>query len=406
MKIRDMMIISGASAFILLAGLATGGFSNNIEAAAETHEGERHEEHEDHKRHEEDIVRLSEEKLREFGVETSVAGPGELSVYVTLPGEVKVNADRQAHVVPRVSGIVREVRKNLGDHVKAGEVMAVIESRELSDAKAEYLASRERLDLAKANYKREERLWKKKISPEQDYLSARQALAEARINLRSAEQKLHALGFSDEYLKKLPEQPDASFTRYEITAPFEGTVIEKHIALGEAIKEDASVFIVADLSRVWVDLSVYQKDLPYVREGAKTLITAGHGVPGATGVISYVGPIVGEQTRTALARVVLSNSKGVWRPGLFVNGKIEVDQTDVSLVVPKTALQTFENKTVVFVKTDDGFEPTPVAIGRSDKRSVEVLSGITQGQMYVSKGAFTLKSELMKESFSGHGHSH
>jgi len=405
MKTNKAIIAVAVMALSLFSGLAAGNNGSATEAATKNHSSEKQNEHEGHKEHE-DVVRLSAKKLKEFGVEISVAGPGKLAAYATLPGEVKVNADMQAHVVPRVAGIVREVRKNLGDRVKPGEVMAVIDSRELSDAKAYYLASRERLELAIANYDREERLWKKKISPEQDYLNARQALAEARINMRSAEQKLHALGFSDEYLKKLPEHPDASFTRYEITAPFEGAVIEKHIALGEAVKEDASVFVVADLSRVWVDLSVYQKDLPYVRKGSKVTITAGHGIPDASGVISYVGPIVGEQTRTALARVVLSNRKGVWRPGLFVNGKIEIDQTNVSVLIPKTALQTFENQTVVFAKTGDSFKPVAVTLGRSDETSVEIISGITQGQAYVSKGGFTLKSELMKESFGGEGHSH
>ncbi|VAX19715.1 Cobalt/zinc/cadmium efflux RND transporter, membrane fusion protein, CzcB family, partial [hydrothermal vent metagenome] len=247
--------------------------------------------------HGEETVRLSEEELEEFGIQTSLAGPGKLNISITLPGEVSVNADKLAHVVPRVSGVVREVRANLGDHVKLGEVMAVLESRELSDAKAEYLAAIERLSLATANYSREERLWRKKVSSEQDYLNAKQELAEVRIALRSAEQKLHALGFTEKYLDRLPKHADITFTRYEITAPFKGTVIEKHVALGEAVQGDAVLFVVADLSTVWVDLSVYEKDLPFIKEGAKVAITAGHGIPDAEGVISYVGPIVGEQTR-------------------------------------------------------------------------------------------------------------
>lgn len=372
------------------------------------HAGEKgHDEHgeEGHGEHDEEIVRLSEAQIEEFGAQISTAGPGRLKTYVTIPGEIAVNADRMAHIVPRVSGVVREVRKKLGDHVKAGEVMAVLESRELSDAKAEYLAAYERLALAEANYEREKRLWKKKVSSEQDYLSAKQALAEVRIEIRSAEQKLHALGFSDEYLKQLPKHADTTFTRYEITAPFSGTVIEKHITLGEAVKDDSTVFVVADLKTVWVNLSAYQKDLPFIKKGARVVIKASHGIPDAVGTISYVGPIVGEQTRTALVRVVLPNKNGALRPGLFVSGNVEVDEVEVPVYAPKTALQELEGETVVFVKTDEGFEPKSVVTGRSDETGVEIVSGLEPGWKYVSKGAFTLKAQLSKSAF-GEGHSH
>jgi cobalt-zinc-cadmium efflux system membrane fusion protein len=110
--------------------------------------------------------------------------------------------------------VVREVRKVLGDHVRKGEVLLVLDSKELADNKAAFLSAREKLDLAQSNYDREEDLWKKKISPTQDYLQAKQAFTEARIELRSAEQKLHALGFSDAYLAQLPSQPDVSYIRY------------------------------------------------------------------------------------------------------------------------------------------------------------------------------------------------
>jgi cobalt-zinc-cadmium efflux system membrane fusion protein len=289
--------------------------------------------------------------------------------------------------------------------VHKGEVMAVLESRDLADAKAAFLNATEKLALARATFSREEDLWKKKISPEQDYLQAKQALAEARIELRSAEQKLHSLGFSDEYLAQLPSQPDMSYTRYEIAAPFEGTVIEKHISTGEAHKEDAEVFIVADLNSVWVNLSVYQKDMPFIRKGQPVVVSAGHGIPDTSGVISYIGPLVGEQTRTAVARVVLPNTGGNLRPGLFVTGLITVDSVPVSLLVPKTAIQTVEDKPSVFVKTDEGFVLQPVTVGRSNETHVEITSGIKPGTQYVKSGAFTLKAQLSKRAF-GDGHAH
>jgi membrane fusion protein, heavy metal efflux system len=354
---------------------------------------------------EEQVVRLSEAERHEFGIEVRTAGPGKLQMHVSLPGEVVLNADRRAHVVPRVPGIVRQVHKKLGDQVRAGEAMAVLESRDLADLQSAYLTATEKITLAEATFRREADLWQKKITSEQEYLEAKQALMEARIERRTAEQKLHAVGFSDKYIAQLPNRPETTLTQYALTAPFDGTVIEKHITLGDVLKDDSEAYVVADLRSVWVDLRVYQKDLPLVRPGQPVVIVAGQGIPETQGTISYVGPLVGEQTRTALARVVLPNPSGHWRPGLFVTGNVVVQDIDVPVVIPKTALQTLEERPTVFVETAEGFIPQPVTLGRSNDTVVELTAGLTPGQRYVTSGAFTLKAQLSKGAFGdGHGH--
>jgi len=186
------------------------------------------------------IVRLKDTAIRDFGIETASAKGGTIGMHTSLPAEITLNADAVAHIVPRVGGVVRSVAKNLGDKVKAGEVLAVIHSRELADYRAGYLGAREKLTFAQTMFEREEKLWEKKITAEQDYLNAKRDLADARIELRSAEQKLHVLGFSQEYLETLSNQPDESFIAYEIIAPLAGTIIEKYITLGETLKEDSS----------------------------------------------------------------------------------------------------------------------------------------------------------------------
>ena len=379
-------------------GQSPSGSAGKGPEAQKEHAGE--DDHEDEK-----AIRLTEAQRKEFGIELATAGSGQLKIQVELPGEIVPNADRVAHVVPRVPGVVREVRKVLGDHVRRGEILMVLDSKELADNKAAFLSAREKLDLAKSNYDREEDLWKKKISPTQDYLQAKQAQSEARIELRSAEQKLHALGYSDDYLAQLPSHPDASYIRYEVIAPFDGVIIEKHAALGEVQKEDAESFRIADLSTVWVNLGVYQKDIPSVRVGQPVVVSAGHGISDMTGEISYIGPLVGEQTRTATARVVLPNRGGQLRPGLFVTGRVTLSTVPVPILVSMTALQTIDEKTVVFVEDEDGFEPRAVTVGRSNGTHVEITSGLKSGQKYVSAGAFTLKAQLAKGSFGdGHGH--
>jgi membrane fusion protein, heavy metal efflux system len=366
------------------------------------HENEHEDEHEEGQ-----VIELSKEQIKKIGIELATATGGKIAVYVNLPGEVAVNADRMAHIVPCVSGVVGEVKKKLGDAVKAGEVMAVIRSRDLADAKAGYLAAIEHYDLAKTIFEREERLWKEKISSEQDYLDAKKGFAEAKIEMRSVEQKLHALGFSEEYLEKLPLDQGSQLTKFEITAPFDGTVIDKHITLGEVVGDDANVFVVADLSSVWVDLHVYQKDLVSIKKGQKVIVSAGETIPDVEGVISYVGPVVGQESRTALARIVLPNGTGMLRPGLFVSAKVTVDNIVAGVLVPKDAVQNLKGKKCVFVSDEHGFEPSYVRLGRSDTEYVEVISGLDPGCQYVTKGAFELKAKIITstlDSHAGHGH--
>ncbi len=350
-------------------------------------------------------VKLDPEQIREFGIVISTAAPGSLDQALTLTGEVRLNEDRMTHVTPRVSGVVKEVYRTIGDTVKQGDVLAILESRELAEAKAAWLAAREREELARTAFQREESLWRKKISAQQDYLDARQALAEAGIQLRLSRQKLLALGFTAAALDELAGQEDGPITRYEITAPFSGRIIEKHASLGEVMEAGSSAFVIADLGTVWIDLTVYRNQMSRIRAGQPARISAGADLPEMTGTITYVAPLVGETTRAAVARVVLTNPSEVLRPGLFVTSTVSTGRIDVPVLVPRDALQTFEGKDVVFILDDDGFEPRPVTLGRETRDQVEITDGLAAGNRYVSQGAFVLKAQLSRDSF-GDGHHH
>jgi cobalt-zinc-cadmium efflux system membrane fusion protein len=350
-------------------------------------------------------LRLSVAALQEFGVELSEAGPARLVSELTLPGEIVPNADRISHIVPRVSGIVREVRKSVGDRVTAGEVLAILDSHELADAKAAWMAACERASLNEENFKRAEDLWKKNIYTEKEYLEARKDLAEATIERRVSRQKLLALGIPLDQLDSLRAESDDPLTRYEIVAPFEGTVIERHIVLGEAVEANADVFTVADLGTVWIDLSVYGKDLERVSVGLPVEIlldTESSPIPAR---VSYCCPLVREGTRTGLARAVLDNPIGRLRPGTFVSGRLKTQEFEVPVGVPRSAIATIDGQPAVFVREKGEFRPRPVREGRSDRVHVEIEEGLSAGETYVRKGAFTLKAELEKSGF-GHGHAH
>jgi membrane fusion protein, heavy metal efflux system len=346
----------------------------------------------------EKIVRLDEAALKESGIEVATAGPGKLQIHDTLSGEIAFNSDKLAHIVPRVPGVVREVFKNLGDTVRAGEVLAVLDSRDLADAKAAYLAALARLALTQANFTREENLRQGKITAEKDYLESKQALAEAQITLRSAEQKLHALGLTEADVQALPSHTETSYTRHELTAPIDGTVVEKHMVLGELFKEDSNpCFVIADLTSVWVDLKVHQQDLSHIRPGQTAVIKAGEDLQ-IEGKIAFVSNIVSETTHMAFARMTIPNPEGRWRPGLFVTGQIMIDEVSAQVAISKDALVRLDGRPAVFLQTGEGFVPQTVVVGRSNDRLVEITTGLQAGQKYVSRGAYTLKSELNKPS--------
>ena len=477
-------------------------------------------------------VQLTEDDIRRFGIEVGSAGPGEIDVRVRLPGQIAINTDRMVHIVPNAAGVVRQVLKNVGDTVRAGEVLAWLESAELGKAKVDYLtklaevgccsidltrtqqihdstmklletlqsapsletlsqisgaaldknhttlvSSYSELVLAKSAYLREKSLFEGKISSEKDYLAAENEFkkAEAKyaasrdsitfevqrnlidaqrdqqvrlIGLKGAERNLYILGLTAEDINdvRLLAQSQSSTDAHEevctdpnctecakhsaqdaqsvaaesnteneklawypLRAPFDATVIEKHITLGEKLSGDSSIFTVADLGTVWIDLSVYQKDLPFVKEGQYVEIAAGPATPKVEGKISYVGPVVGEKTQTAPARIVLDNTSGLLRPGTFVTADVLVEKIAAEVVVAKNILQDVDDKTSVFVQDEHGFEPRAVTLGSSDEDYVEITSGLRPGEKVVTKNSFRLKAELKKAAgaaHAGHGHAH
>lgn len=341
-------------------------------------------------------VQLTAEQTREYGIELGQAGAAQIETWLDLPGEVALNEDRITHVVPKVAGVVREVRRTLGDIVAQGDVLAILESRELADCKAAFLAAKQRVSLAENIYNREEQLWKKKISAEQDFLNAQSALAEAQIEMETNKQKLYAIGLSQAQVAAMALAPQQDLARYQLLAPLAGTIVEKHADLGEVIKDDTPCFKIADLSTVWINLSVQQKDIPFVRKGQHVIFSSTGGQKETAGAISYIDPIGFEQTRTIHARVVASNGNGQWRPGLFVTSRVAVENLNAGVAIPSEAIILVEGKPCVFVKSNEGFMAQIIQPGKSDQSRTEVVSGLAPGQAYVRKGAFTLKSEMDK----------
>jgi cobalt-zinc-cadmium efflux system membrane fusion protein len=346
-------------------------------------------------------ITLSDAQMKTAGVTLATAAPARISVAIILPGEIRFNEDRTAHVVPKLSGVVTSVNAELGQIVRHGQVLAVIASSGLSEQRSELLSAQRRLALASTTLERERKLWEDKISAEQDYLQARQAMNEAEIAVQNARQKLNALGNGGG--GGAGAIAGVELNRLELRAPFDGMVMEKHLALGEAVKEDANVFTISDLSTVWAEIAVPPRDLNLVRVGETVTVKAAAFDAQTSGRITYVGSLLGEQTRTAKARVALANPDRAWRPGLFVNVDVPAGQADVQVAVAADAIQTVEGKPSVFIEVAGGFQAQPVVVGRSDGKLTEVLQGLKAGTRYAASGSFVLKAEQGKDS-AEHAH--
>ncbi|WP_415878397.1 efflux RND transporter periplasmic adaptor subunit [Methylomonas sp. TEB] len=343
--------------------------------------------------HEGEFVALTDQQITETGISIQTADAAHIKSLTTLPGEIRFNEDKTSHVVPRLAGVVEQVSANLGQQVKKGQVIAVIASTALSEQRSELLSAQKRLELVRNTFAREKHLWEAKISAEQDYLQAQQAMREVEIAVQNAQQKLIALGANPTVSANT-----GALNRYEIRAPFDGMVVEKHVALGEAVKEDTSIFTISDLSTVWADIIVSANDLNLVRVGAKVSIKATALDSTASGTVSYVGSLMGEQTRTATARVTLANPDMAWRPGLFITVDLVAKETEVPVAVSAEAIQTVNDKSTILVRVPGGFIAEPVTTGLTDGKVTQIVSGLKPGMEYAVNGSFIVKAELSKKN--------
>lgn len=337
-------------------------------------------------------VKLSKAQVLHNNIEILTAGPAKIKGILQLQGEVKLNADKSVRVVPRVEGIVESVAVNAGDKVRKGQLLATLSSQSVAELRSELQAAQKRVQLAKTTYEREKQLWEEKVSAQQDYLQAQSNWHEAEINANRIQQKLSAIGATSH-----------GQTRYELRAPIEGVITNKMVSQGQVLSVADTVFEVADLSTVWVEMAIYAKDLNTVKAGQKVTIKAAAFEAQAEGTITYVGALVGEQSRTAMARVVLGNSGRIWVPGLPVNVSLVSDEVDVPLAVSTEGIQTLRDWSVVFGRYGDYFEARPLTLGRRDDNYVEVLDGLTAGEQYAAGNSFLIKADIGK---AGASHDH
>jgi cobalt-zinc-cadmium efflux system membrane fusion protein len=238
-------------------------------------------------------IKLTAEEIEAAGIEVAEARSGTIAHRIVVPGTIVPQGNRIAHVAVKLSGTVAELGKNLGETVEKDEVLAILESRDVADAKSEYLAARLTNDLQQDLFERDKALWDKKISTEQQFLRSRNQAANAKMRYDIARQKLFALSLTAEEIAGLPIEPETSLRRQEVRAPIAGRIVERKVELGVAVGRDqleTELFVVANLERVWVELAVSPGDLPLIKEGQSVSVTSRGVSDRAEGKIVFISP--------------------------------------------------------------------------------------------------------------------
>ena len=346
----------------------------------------------------EGFIKLSAEQIAALRIEVAPAGPGTFLRTVRVPGNVIMDSDRIGHVPAKVIGTVVELRKRLGDVVQKGEVVAYLESREVADAKSEFLTAGANLELQTTLIERERSLFEKKISAEQQFLRAENAFSLSKLRHDLARQKLSALDVDEAEIAELPKQPVANLRRYALRSPISGRVIDRRVDLGAPVggdQQEKEIYVIADLSSVWVELVASAPDLALLKEGDDIAIEDSSHAK-ATGKTIFISPMVSKETRTTRVIVSLDNADGRWRPGSFVGANIPLDRRAVPLLLPRNALQTIDGKLTAFVQVPEGFEARAIQAGAMTEDAVEVIGGLKPGEIVAVLNTFVLKSDLGK----------
>ena len=359
---------------------------------------EEHAEGEEHGEAEGTLVRLDTAALGMADIRLGAADAVESSA-LPVTGTITYDASRVSHVGPKTEGRIVGLSAELGSRVRGGQPLATMESADIGAIRAELHETAELVNIARENHERERRLEAQGISSRKEMLDARAELRRAEAALQSATERLRILGAGQ-----------GRGGQFAVTAPFSGVVVEKHASLGEVAGPSDHLFTLADLSRLWIELDIFERDLARVAEGQSAdVTTAAYPNRVFPGKIVYVGDILDPEKRTVRARVEVPNEGGLLKPGMFARAEIETATGTGARVpvVPRGAVQDVEGQTVVWVpgSRPGEFRIRPVQVGAAvDSTRVMILSGLEPGERVVVAGAFTLKSELSKGEFGGHGH--
>lgn len=336
-------------------------------------------------------IELDANEARRAGIKVERIELTERPETILAFGTVGANRNSFARVTSPVAGRLVKVDANLGEVVSADATLATLESPELAELRTAYRQNLTELDLSKTEFERAKKLAIDRAIAEKDLLRARSDYERAQAALASVQAKLATLGVA------ATAPSVTSQALLDVRAPIRGTVVERTAVLGEYAQAYQALFTVADLSTVWVETNLYDRDLGEVAVGAPATVTFGSYTDQQfLGKVTYIGSILDKDTRTAMARVEVANPDGRLKPGLFADVAIERATRRSALRVPETALVLLQGQMTAFVKNGESFEPRPVEMGERNGGMVVVKSGLEVGDEVVVAGAYALKARLLK----------
>lgn len=340
-------------------------------------------------------IELSDAEMEALDVETATAELRTLASHLQAMGRVLADPYRQAIVTYPFPARIAEIQARLGDWVDPGEKLLVLQSEEVGEATSAFYRAAADHELAMANHEREAQLYENGVGARKNFTSAEMELRVAQANLDAAEKKLHVLGFTEEGVEALSDSHQVNPT-ITLHAPIRGKVVTNNAVLGGMVDEAMGILTILDPTRLWVEAAVYEKDIARIRTGQKARVTV-PAYPEETfqGTITFISDLLDPETRAITVRTEVPNPALLLKPGMFADLVIEVSQNGKALSVPSEAVLDDKGRPMVFVQTGPGrFEPRLVTLGARQNGFLEVVEGLEEGDVVVTRGNFQLKSKL------------
>jgi len=330
-----------------------------------------------------------------IGLASEEVRPTVLIVSVTAPSKVRADQDRVALVGPTIEGRISQVFASWGDRVTAGQVLAYLESVEVGQVKAAYFQAQAALGLAEANLERKRRLFEDEIIPRKDLLEAEAEHTAVTAEADAAEKALHVIGFTEEEVAGLSESHDLTAIM-PVIAPISGTIVDRQAIVGALAEPSSELFTIIELSTLWVDAEVYEKDLDKIRPGQRVeILVAAH--PGEIfyGRVKYIGDSLDDERRTTIVRTTVDNRDGRLKPGMFATSRIIVTERDSAIVLPEGTVLERNGRSVVVVEENARYGLKEVSPGIVSDGMIEILDGLVVGDRVVTKGHNQIATEIM-----------
>jgi cobalt-zinc-cadmium efflux system membrane fusion protein len=338
---------------------------------------------------------------------------------ITLTGVVKENKDTTYFINAQKSGIVSEVRKDIGDSVRKGEVLCLLKSSELLALKKNYIEAFQNYRLNEENYQRAQKLYKIKAIEKKEFINRETAYKSAMAEYFSIESELTIVGYTLLKLKEIKaairnneidQVREFLAPYYYILSPAAGIVINRELSLGEHIETEKMIFKIADTRKVWAVLDAMEKFLPYIKKGKEvSVFTDGYPKELFKGKVTNISENVDRVLRTVKIRVEVDNRRGLLKQEMFVKGKLGKVVKKDYLSISEKALVKLSGIDGVFIIDTDGFLFKPVQVIDIDSNGFAFLRGLNKEDMVITKGAFYLKAEHEIQSggtdpHAGHTH--